>query len=60
MTDNRTTGARERNPGFDGMDARQSGQPVDACPYSGPGPQRTAWIVGWYLVEREEARNAKS
>ena len=38
-----------RNPGFDGMDARRRGEPVEACPYE-PGPQRTAWVVGWYIA----------
>ena len=34
-----------RNPGFDGMDARRRGEPVEACPYE-PGSQRTAWEIG--------------
>ena len=38
-----------RNPGFDGMDARRRGEPVEACPYE-PGPQRTAWVVGWWIT----------
>lgn len=39
------------NPGFDGMRAKDAGLPVDACPYD-PSPQRTAWVVGWYIAER--------
>jgi ribosome modulation factor len=45
------------NPGFDGMDARRRGEPVEACPYQ-PGPQRTAWVVGWYLAAPEEPADA--
>lgn len=43
------------NPGFDGMDAKRAGLPVDACPY-GPSPQRTAWVVGWYIAEIDGER----
>lgn len=43
------------NPGFDGMDAKRNGLPVEACPYE-PGPQRMAWVVGWYIVKNEDAR----
>lgn len=47
-----------RNPAFAGMDARDAGLPVEACPYE-PSPQRTAWVIGWYLVEnrKEHAAN---
>ena len=37
------------------MDARRSGLPVSACPYE-PSPQRTAWVVGWYIAEPDPAR----
>lgn len=48
----------QANPGFDGMDARERGLSVDACPYP-PSPQRTAWVVGWYIAQpREEKRRA--
>jgi ribosome modulation factor len=44
----------ERNPGFEGMDARRKGLPLDACPYPhAPSPQRTAWVVGWYIAAPE-------
>lgn len=42
------------NPGFDGMDAKRAGLSVEACPYQEPGPQRTAWVVGWYIAERDK------
>lgn len=41
------------NPGFQGMDAKRDGLPVDACPYE-PGPDRTAWVVGWFIAERKQ------
>lgn len=41
------------NPGFDGMRAREQGLPVDACPYE-RGPQRTAWVTGWFIAEPRE------
>jgi len=48
------------NPGFDGMDARRAGLPVDACPYD-PGPLRTAWVTGWYIAEPDqEIANAET
>jgi ribosome modulation factor len=34
------------------MEAKWNGLPADACPYE-PGPQRTAWVVGWYISERK-------
>ena len=48
-----STAPRTINPGFDGMDARRKGLSVDACPYD-PGPQRTAWVVGWYIANSEK------
>jgi ribosome modulation factor len=49
-----------RSPGWAGMDARRDGKPVEACPYE-PGPQRTAWVVGWYIgaPEKEAPANAR-
>lgn len=53
MSNPQTTTKRVINPGFDGMDARRAGLPVDACPYE-PSPQRTAWVVGWYIAAPEK------
>lgn len=37
----------------------EHGLPVDACPYS-PGPQRTAWVAGWWIAApRKEPANAE-
>jgi len=47
-SENKTT-----NPGVEGMRAKEAGLPVDVCPYE-PSPQRTAWVVGWYIAERQE------
>lgn len=57
MTDPQTP---SRSPGFEGMDAKWNGLPVDACPYK-PGPQRIAWVTGWYIAEctKEDQTNAK-
>lgn len=41
--------AIQRSPAFDGMAARDRGELVDACPHE-PGPQRTAWVIGWYIA----------
>jgi ribosome modulation factor len=56
----KTTRSPGANPGFDGMDARRAGLPCDACPYE-PGPQRTAWVAGWYVAapEKEEANESR-
>jgi ribosome modulation factor len=43
-----------KNPGWEGMAARERGDPVDTCPYD-PGPQRTAWVTGWYIASPREA-----
>lgn len=58
--DPNTTTTPSVNPGFDGMDARRAGLTVDACPYD-PSPQRTAWIIGWYVAAPHLTnRDAKS
>ena len=41
------------DPGSDGMRAREAGHSVEDCPYR-PGPQRTAWVVGWWIGKRLE------
>lgn len=53
MSDPKTTA-----PAWEGAKARRDGKPVDACPYE-PGPQRTAWVTGWYVAAPEEPANAQ-
>lgn len=48
-----------KNPGFEGMDAKARGEPAEACPYE-PGPQRTAWVTGWYIATRRDAENSRA
>ncbi len=59
MSDERITSITYINPGNDGMRAKEQGFPVETCPYK-PGPQRTAWIMGWYIAKvRTEAKKIK-
>jgi len=44
------------NPGFDGMRAKEAGIPVEDCPYE-PSPQRTAWVVGWFIAKKRVDRD---
>lgn len=56
MTNNQTRVSQNTaasTPGFDGMDARRRDEPIEACPYE-PSPQRTAWVVGWYIAAPEK------
>ena len=55
-SDTPTPTTRPINPGFDGMDAKARGEPVDVCPYP-PGPARTAWVTGWYISEVRKAED---
>lgn len=53
MDDGAEKQTSQRNPGSEGMRARRAGLPAEACPYE-PGPQRTAWITGWYVAGPEK------